>query len=130
VYDPVEFLLSIDAAQPPKERLGKGYITAKLVTADKLRLGDFVYLGGMEGEVPEAHEIIGFGKPGQIANGTNVEGMPYIGKYGRGDGRLDLNINNYLRYKDWNGETILYRKARKPRKKKLELAEQSAEKEI
>lgn len=117
-YDPLEFLLGIDAAQPPKERLGKGYITSELVTADELRIGDRVYFTVMEGEVPKAEKIIGIGEAGKWVNGHVVTGVPYIGKYGDNPSE---NPNNYLFPKDWHGEVVRYRRARRPgRKKKLE----------
>lgn len=119
-YKLVDMLVEIDKCQPKNERLGKGYLTAKLVLADELNIGDFVYIDGMEGEVPKVYEIVGFGAPGQIVNGRNVEGVPYVEKYGRGDGRFDLNINNYLQYKNWHGDVVWYRKARKSKKRQMQ----------
>ena len=118
-YDPVEFLLGIDAAQPPKERLGKGFITAELVTAEELKVGDRVYFTVMEGEVPKAEKIIGIGGYDYV-NGHCVFGVPYVGKYGDDPAK---NPNNYLWWKDYLGNKIMYRRARRAgRKKKLPAA--------
>lgn len=114
-YDPVEMLLAIDASQPPKERLGKGYITSELVTADELRVGDRVYFTVMEDEVPKAEKIIGIGEMWKRVNGREVGGVPYIGKYGDVPSE---NVNNYLFPKNWKGEVQRYRRARRRGRKK------------
>ena len=87
-------LCDIDDAQPEAERLTKGYITAKEVSPDELKIGDKVYYVDYNGKI-SLHTVIGFGACGKWCNGTDVTDMPYIDKYGNNE--PENNINNYIR---------------------------------
>lgn len=91
-YDLTEMLVSIDEAQPESERMGE-YITAREVATADLKEGDTVfYMDRVTGQFKSA-VVVGFGADRWV-NGTNVNGLPYIDRFGN-----DLpedNINNYI----------------------------------
>lgn len=90
-----QMLLQIDESQPVSEQLGYEYITAELVDARDLKVGDEVFMLRHEGK-PEVHTVAGIAPPGTIRNGSDVGGLPYVDLYGRDDD-YSWNINNYLR---------------------------------
>ena len=92
-YKLEEMLKEIDAKQPPKDRLGD-YLDAEDVNTDSLKIGDVIYfrdtgLGSLEKQV-----IVGIGKLGQVMNGRDVCGVPYVNRFG--SAHPENNINNYI----------------------------------
>lgn len=90
-----QMLLQIDQSQPVSEQLGHDYITAELVDARDLKVGDEIFMLRYEGK-PEVYTVAGIAPPDTIRNGSDVSGLPYVDLYGR-DGDYSWNINNYLR---------------------------------
>lgn len=86
-------LKAIDERQPAGEQLGE-YLTAELVPTNSLQIGDVVVLMDWSGAI-ENHEIVGIGKDITV-NGSNVKGVPYIGKYSSDSCPLEQNPNNYI----------------------------------
>ena len=95
-YKLEEMLKEIDAAQPPKDRLGD-YLDAEEVNTDSLKIGDVIYFRDTGTEIFEKLAIVGIGKLGQVVNGRNVGGVPYVDRFGFGN--PGGNINNYVRDK-------------------------------
>lgn len=91
-YDLTEMLIAIDEAQPPKEQLGKDYITADEVLISEIKVGDKVFWheGFIDDCKPELYTVESIAPPDTWCNGK-VDGLPKINKY---DGD---NPNNYLR---------------------------------
>ncbi len=91
-YDLNEFLCAIDKAQPASEQLGREYIFAEIVQPQTLQIGDEIFfIDELTGKV-SIETIVGKGNDEYI-NGTWVQDLPYIGKFG------DIhsnNINNYI----------------------------------
>lgn len=87
-----DMLKDIDKAQPADQRLG-GYLDAEDVPVSEIGIGDAVFMREIDGTF-KSHEIVGIGRD-RLVNGTRVEGLPYVGKWG-GD-EPEQNINNYLR---------------------------------
>lgn len=98
-----DMLLFIDSKQPVSEQLGEEFITAEVVDAKELNIGDAVFVQKYEGK-PDLHVVAGIAPPDTIRNGRNVDGLPYVDLYGR-DGDYSWNINNYL-----NGEVRRFSK--------------------
>lgn len=92
-YDLNEMLLSIDEAQPERDRLGD-YLTATIVPTKDLKIGDRVVFLDWNGD-KKTGEIIGFGEG--TLNCQNVDGVPYMGLYGSDSCSPECNINNYIR---------------------------------
>lgn len=90
-----DILIGIDKAQPEGEQLGEGYITAELVSPYDLEIGDRVYRFSNYDDKPSIYEVVGIGAD-KVVNGQNVNGIPYINRYGNADGDYSWNINNYL----------------------------------
>lgn len=91
-YNMQEMLQAIDERQPESERLGSDFFDAKLLPVKEIKLGDVVWVQEFDGPF-EKQTVVGIGTNMQV-NGTNVLGLPYIGKYGENPA---WNINNYLR---------------------------------
>lgn len=86
-------LREIDATQPPKDRLGD-YLDAKEVSTDSLKIGDVIYFRDMGVGSVEKQVIVGIGKLGQVVNGRDMGGVPYMDRFGFGN--PGENINNYV----------------------------------
>lgn len=94
-----ERLIEIDRAQPINQRLGE-FITAKEVNVTDIKIGDIVFVEGVNSTSNyKKYKVVGIGED-EIINGTNVKGMPYV-NYIEGEKEDDYkgNINNYLRSK-------------------------------
>ena len=91
-HDMNDMLLAIDKAQPEKEQLGEDFFKAKEVPASELQIGDEVIINDFGSF--EKHKVIGIGED-RMVNGSNVKGIPYIGKWGADD--PSSNPNNYLK---------------------------------
>lgn len=92
-YDMNEMLMSIDEAQPEKERLGD-FLLAKEIPTNELQIGDTIFMKGFEGEPYKKFQVVGFGED-KYRNGHNVKGAPYVNKYDH-DGDYSWNVNNYI----------------------------------
>lgn len=96
-YDLVEMLISIDEAQPEKQRLGENVIRAMLNPMPyedaiaSVKVGSVVAVKNWSGSI-ECYKVCGFGENGKVLNGTDVSGIPYIDQYGNDS----ENINSYL----------------------------------
>lgn len=86
-------LREIDAAQPPKDRLGD-YLDAQEVSTDSLKVGDVIFFRDVLDRGVEKQKIVGIGKLGQVVNGRDVGGVPYMDRFGYG--HPENNINNYV----------------------------------
>lgn len=91
-YDLDDMLQAIDVKQPLEERLGD-FLDAEEVDASEIKVGDIVFVQNVRGNY-EKHKVVGIGD-NVIVNGRNVEGIPYVDKWGNGPN----NPNNYLRGK-------------------------------
>ena len=89
-------LREIDEAQPPKDRLGD-YLNATEVSTDSLKIGDVIFFRDALDRGVEKQKIVGIGKPGKVVNGRDVNGVPYMDRFGFGN--PGENINNYVRDK-------------------------------
>lgn len=92
-YELEEMLLAIDNAMPDGEQIGD-YLQAREIPTSEVKVGDTVILMDYNGKI-EKHKVMGFGVDKRV-NGTNVNGMPYVDKYGNNDGDFSWNINNYI----------------------------------
>lgn len=96
-HDLKEMLLSIDEAQPERQRLGE-FLNGDWVKPNELKIGDEVfaqiYVRG-EGFVWKTFPVIGIGED-KVVNGRNVKGVPYIAKLCSDGCPYDMNINNYI----------------------------------
>ena len=90
-----DMLLEIDKAQPEDDRLGALFLSSPEVPVSEVKVGDRVFFRDNSGEV-EHGLIIGIGGY-QTVNGRNVDGIPYMDRFGFGN-PAD-NINNYLHEK-------------------------------
>lgn len=95
-YDRKEMLIAIDQSQPASEQIGKAFFEAETVSRDRLEIGDEVYVPDDISGGYEVHKIVGFGKDG-VVNGIEIDGLPYVDKYGTNISGYSCNINNYLR---------------------------------
>ena len=59
-----------------------------------MKLDDVVFVEEVSGKFVK-YKVIGFGED-EFVNGMNVNGMPYVNKYGNSF-NYDKNINNYIR---------------------------------
>lgn len=92
-YDLIEFLETINKKMPADEQLPVEIFRSKEVPASELKIGDKVFLQGIN-ESYEEYRVVGVGKD-EVVNGHNVKGIPYVNKY-ETNGRYNLNGNNYL----------------------------------
>lgn len=67
----------IDECMPEEEQLGKKFFNSVEVVTKDLTVGDKVILYDGVYENYKEYTVLGFGKPGHILNGTDVEGLPY-----------------------------------------------------
>lgn len=91
-YDLDDMLQAIDVKQPLTERLGD-FLDAVETPIEDIKVGDTVFVQNVRGTY-EKHKVVGIGD-NAIVNGRNVEGIPYVDKWGNGPN----NPNNYLRGK-------------------------------
>lgn len=91
-YDLDDMLREIDIKQPLTERLGD-FLDAVETPIEDIKIGDTVFVQNVRGTY-EKHKVVGIGD-NTIVNGRNVEGIPYVDKWGNGPN----NPNNYLRGK-------------------------------
>ena len=91
-YDLDEMLKEIDVRQPLTERLGD-FLDGVETDISDIKVGDTVFVQNVRGNY-EKHKVVGIGE-NTIVNGRNVEGIPYVDKWGNGPN----NPNNYLRGK-------------------------------
>lgn len=110
-YDLNDMLLSIDEAQPEKDRIG-ALLKSYIVPTSELKRGDKVIFQDWNGEV-KTGTVIGFGGD-FVVNGHEVKGLPYMDLYNM-NGHPEQNINNY----------ILTETARKPAPETVKPAESS-----
>lgn len=94
-YAMQDALIEIDNCMPEKEKISD-YIRAKEIPTSEVKIGDVVFIKSWEESKPEKHKVVGFGG-NKYVNGTNVNGLPYVGLYGDDDKGYDWNINNYIR---------------------------------
>lgn len=87
-----EMLQEIDVRQPLTERLGD-FLDAVETDISDIKVGDVVFVQNVRG-IYEKHKVVGIGD-NAIVNGQNVEGLPYVDKWGNGPN----NPNNYIRNK-------------------------------
>ena len=92
-YDLFDMMISIDEAQPEKERIGE-YLKAVEVPAGDLKIGDTVVFMDWNGTV-QTGEIVGIGSG--IVNGQDMTGVPYMGIYGSDSCPVEKNSNNYIK---------------------------------
>ena len=90
-YDLNDMLLSIDEAQPEKDRIG-ALLKSYTVPTSELKIGDKVIFQDWNGEIKTA-TVIGFGGD-TVVNGQDVNGKPYMDLYS--SGYPEQNINNYI----------------------------------
>lgn len=95
-YDMEDMLMAIDEAMPVKEQI-REYLKAKEIPISDVKIGDTVILMDYDGKV-EKHKVVGFGAD-EFVNGTKINGMPYVDKYGDKYGDCSHNINNYIHTK-------------------------------
>lgn len=88
-YDLDDMLKTIDIRQPESERLGD-FLDAEEVDVSDIKVDDVVFVQNVRGTY-EKHKVVGIGD-NTIVNGRNVEGIPYVDKWGNGPD----NPNNYL----------------------------------
>lgn len=102
-YDIAEFVESINEAQPEGIRLDNDLLK-EMVTSFKypisyegkiemLNVGDKVWVQNDLTSEYELEEVVGIGENGAVVNGSDVSGIPYIGKFGE---TPKTNPNNYL----------------------------------
>lgn len=91
-YNRTDFLIAIDEAQP--QPIGKDFFTAQEVKTSELKPGDYVFFFDDLHGTYTKEKIIGYGEG--TVNGTDRTGQPYIGKYGKDNGREKQNPNNYF----------------------------------
>ena len=92
-YDLNDMLLSIDEAQPERDRIGD-YLKATIVPTKDLKPGDRVVFLDWNGDM-QTGEIVGIGSG--IVNGQDMTGVPYMGLYGSDSCPAEKNANNYIR---------------------------------
>ena len=92
-YEMEEMLMAIDKAMPEKEQIGE-YLKAKEIPTNDVEIGDTVILMDYDGKV-QKHKVMGFGED-KFVNGTKINGVPYVDKYGDKNGDCSHNINNYI----------------------------------
>ena len=93
-YDLMEFLEAINEKMPTDEQLPAEFLRSKEVAISELKIGDKVYLQGINESYDEQYEVVGIGKD-EVVNGYNVKGIPYVNRY-ESNGKYDNNCNNYL----------------------------------
>lgn len=91
-YDLTEALVYIDSRMPKGEQIGEEFLRGEPVPANTLNPGDMVYVKDWDGSYG-VYTVEGYG-PDKMVNGTNVNGIPYINRFGNPN-PYD-NINNYL----------------------------------
>ena len=100
-YDIYEVVESINEAQPKGVQI-EGRLLHQMLMMERypitweeqlelIHIGDKLFVEHFSGF--EMNTVIGIGKAGQRVNGEDVEGIPYIDKYGE---HPEKNINNYL----------------------------------
>ena len=92
-YDMEDMLMAIDEAQPKKEQIGE-YLKATEIPTNEVQVGDTVILMDYDGKIAK-YKVMGFGEDGFV-NGTNVNGLPFVDKYGNNESGYGKNINNYI----------------------------------
>jgi len=111
-YNIEEMLISIDEAQPLREQIGQPLIHSMLMMekypldyseiVELLQPGTEIYMQSLRGTW-ERFKVIGYGQPGQIVNGHDAEGIPYVDRYD-GTGDYSTNANNYI----WETTTVYF----------------------
>ena len=96
-YDLGEMLEYIDSVQPKQDRLGAEFLRAPIVDVENLKVGDEVFIRTFTGF--EKHKIVGRGKG--TVNGEDVTGVPFCRMYYSKACPARININNYLREKEY-----------------------------
>lgn len=93
-YDLYEMLENINESMPIREQLSKDVIYATDVPVEQLKIGDEVFIRGID-ESYEKHKVVGFGGD-EYHNGYYVKGVPYVDLYEH-DGDFSWNTNNYIK---------------------------------
>lgn len=94
-YNLKEMLISIDEAQPEKERIGKDFFEAKIMKREDLKVGMRAFVREPCNGTYKQATIVGIGE-NRIVNGSRVLGVPYVSLYGGAICAIEDNINNYL----------------------------------
>lgn len=107
-YSLTDMLIAIDKSQPVEEQLGEEFITAPYIETSKLKIGDEVFISVSGGSTYEKHKIVGFGNKGNVRNGRNIGGVPFVDLYENvdelGNTTFSWNINNYLLNKQYKSK--------------------------
>lgn len=101
-YDLAEMVTAINEAQPHNEQIPERLLH-QMIMAEQypmaweekislVRVGQVLFTADWTGTWSE-NKVAGIGQPGQVVNGHDVEGIPYIDKYGN---EPETNPNNYL----------------------------------
>lgn len=93
-YDLEEMLIAIDENMPENDRLGKDFLSGKIVRPDEMKIGDTISFLGWSGTM-EKYVVLGFGTD-MMVNGHNVKGVPFVAKFGTEYSEIVKNPNNYL----------------------------------
>lgn len=90
-YDLNDMLMAIDTAQNETDRIGSEFFTAEVVSRDRLKIGDKVFVQKWDGTYEKA-TVVGFGED-RVVNGTHVKDLPWVDLYKE---LGEDNINSYL----------------------------------
>ena len=89
-YDMNELLVAINNSQPTNEQIPNEFFEGLDVPTNTLQVGDKVFVSARD-EI-KLVEVLGFGS--DVVNGSNMQGIPYVGLYGS---EYKDNCNNYIR---------------------------------
>lgn len=104
-YDLFEMLKFIDARQPKEMQMGEA-LSQDLVPRNEIQVGDIVFIKdclkrGKDFSCWRSLEVLGVGKEGQIIDGMDVSGIPFISLWNEPKEKASQERGNYLRNKKY-----------------------------
>lgn len=92
-HERLDLLVSIDGAQPERERVGRGFLTSEEVETKRLRVGDRVFVRDLTGAYREASVVAWEPWPGNSGRCA----VPIVNLYCKPQGGVDYGFPlNYL----------------------------------
>ena len=100
-YDIDGMVEAINEAQPAKQQIPVEFLHGVPVSPEKLKVGDIVSFRDWHGNFITL-PVIGFGKKGEVVNGSDVSRVPFVGLYGKTKKAIRQNVSNYLIRRSWS----------------------------
>lgn len=95
-YNLIEMLEEINNKQPVADKVPDGLFKGSITPVNEIRVGDEIFYSDYDGSITRCR-VVGVGNYGDVVNGHDVTGIPFIDHYGEdGTEQQRKNPNNYL----------------------------------